>query len=80
MWTARGDLARAWQFNPASLLVVPTLIGLTGRALYGRLTRRWLNLHVRWRPWLWLIPAWLVLLLYIRQQINIDFLLANPFG
>lgn len=80
MWTARGDLARAWQFNPASLLVVPTLIGLTGRAFYGRLTRRWLNLHVRWRPWLWLIPALLVLLLSIRQQLNIDFLLANPFG
>lgn len=80
MWTARWDLARAGQFNPASLLVVPTLIGLTGRAVYARLANRWLNLHIRWRPWLWVIPALLILILTIHQQINIDFLLANPAG
>jgi hypothetical protein len=80
MWSARGDLLRAWQFNPASLLVVPTIIGLTGRALYGKITNRWLNLHIRWRPWWWLIPAVLILLLSIRQQLNVEFLLANPAG
>lgn len=80
MWTVRGDLARAWQFNPASLLVVLTLIGLTIRAAFGRTTGRWLNLHVRWHPWLWLIPALLAVLLAVRQQNNIDLLLANPAG
>ncbi|MGH8916318.1 MAG: DUF2752 domain-containing protein [Acidimicrobiia bacterium] len=80
MWTARGDLLRAWQFNPASLLVIPTMIGLTGRAVYGRLTGRWHNLHIRWRPWLWPIPAAVLVALTVRQQLNIDFLLANPGG
>ncbi len=80
MWTARGDLARAWQFNPASLLVLPTMIGLTGRAIYGKITSRWLNLHIRWRPWLWIIPALLILLLSVRQQLNVGFLLANLAG
>lgn len=80
MWAARGDLARAWQFNPASLFVLPTLLIITGRAVYGRLTNRWLSLHIRWRPWLWLIPAALILLLSVRQQLNIELLLANPVG
>jgi len=80
MWTARGDLAQAWRFNPASLMVVPTLIGLTGHAVYGRITNRWLNLHIRWRPWLWVVPAAIILTLSIRQQLNIDFLLAHPAG
>lgn len=80
MWTARGDLIRAWQFNPASLLVIPTMAGLAARAAYARISGRWLNLHIRWRPWLWLIPAVILLALTIRQQLNIDFLLANPGG
>jgi hypothetical protein len=37
-------------------------------------------LHIRWRPWLWIIPAALILLLSIRQQLNVEFLLANPAG
>lgn len=80
MWTARGDLLRAWQFNPASLLVIPAMAGLTARAIYGRITNRWPNLNIRWRPWLWIIPALLLLLLSIYQQLNVDFLLANPAG
>lgn len=80
MWTARGDLLRAWQFNPASLLVLPTMAGLTARVVYGRIAGRWLNLTIRWRPWLWIIPTALLLALSIRQQINIEFLLNNPAG
>jgi hypothetical protein len=80
MWTARGDLIRAWQFNPASILIMPTMLGLTARMTYGKITGRWLNLRIRWRPWLWMIPAVVILILAIRQQLNIDFLLANPAG
>jgi len=80
MWTTRGDLARAWQFNPASLLVLPTMMGLVVRAIYGRVVHHWLNLNIRWRPWLWIIPAAILLLLSIRQQLNVEFLVANPAG
>lgn len=80
MWSSRGDLLRAWKFNPASLLVIPTILGVTFRAVYGRLRGRWLNLHLRWRPWLWLLPAVILLVLMIHQQLNADFLLANPAG
>jgi hypothetical protein len=80
MWTVRGDLARAWQFNPASLLVIPSVVALTGRSVYARVTGQWLNLHLRWRPWLWILPAVLIVLLSIRQQLNVEFLLANPAG
>lgn len=80
MWTARGELARAWQFNPASLLVLPAMAALLIRATLGRVRGRWLNLTVRWRPWLWIVPAILLLLLAIRQQLNAEFLLNNPAG
>lgn len=80
MWGARGNVLGAWQFNPASLLVIPTMVGLTPRAAYGRITNRWLNLSIRWWPWLWTIPAVLIPLLSIHEQLNVDFLLAIPPG
>ena len=80
MWTARGNLIRASQFNPASLLVIPTMILLTARAAYARLTGRWLNLALRRRSWLWAAVGVLVLLLAVRQQLAIDLLLSNPTG
>ncbi len=80
MWAARGDLVRAWHFNPASLLVIPTMVGLSVRITYSRITGRWLNLHIRRRPWLWIISTVLILLLTIRQQLNVDLLVNNPAG
>lgn len=56
------------------------MVALAARTTYGKITGRWLNLHIRWRPWLWLIPAVVILVLTIRQQLNIAFLLANPAG
>jgi len=80
MWSARGDLARAWQFNPASASVLPTMAVLGGRVIYGEISGRWLNLYIRWRPWLWTIPAAVLVALAVHQQLHIDFLLANPGG
>jgi hypothetical protein len=80
MWFTRGNLARAWLFNPASFLVAPAMVILLSRAFYGYLTGRWLTVSVRWRPWLWVIPTLFVLALSIHQQINVDVLLAKPAG
>lgn len=80
MWAARGDFVRAWYFNPASLLVIPTMVLLSVRMAYGRIAGRWLNLHIRWHPWLWIITTVLILLLTIRQQLHVDLLVNNPAG
>lgn len=48
------------------------------RMTYSRITSRWLNLNVRWRPWLWIITTVLILLLTIRQQLNVDLLVNHP--
>jgi Protein of unknown function (DUF2752) len=80
MWFARGNLARAWMFNPGSFLVAPAMVVVLSRAFYGYLTGRWLALSLRWRPWLWVVPTLLVALLAIRQQLYIQLLLANPAG
>lgn len=80
MWFARGDLARAWAFNPGSLLVLPSVAFLLVRAAYGRLTGRWLSVLFQRRRWLVIVSVLLVLLLTVRQQLNADFLLQNPAG
>jgi hypothetical protein len=67
-------------FNPGSFLVAPAMVVVLSRAFYGYLTGRWLTLSIRWRPWLWVVPTLLVALLAIRQQLNIQLLLANPTG
>ena len=80
MWFARGDLTRAWAFNPASLLVLPGVGLLLVRAAYGRLTGRWLSLSVPRRRWLVIATALVAILLTVRQQLNADFLMEYPAG
>lgn len=80
MWFARGDLARAWAFNPASLLVLPSAALLLARAAYGRLTGRWLSVSFPRRRWLVIATTGVVILLTVRQQLNADFLMENPAG
>ena len=72
---ARGDLALAWHFNPASLLVpVFALVGV-GRAVWGWSTGRWLTIRVRpgWAGWALLVAA--VLLLWANQQSHAGFVM-----
>lgn len=80
MWFARGDLGRAWAFNPGSVLVLPSLAFLLLRAAYGRATGRWLRVSLPRRRWLVTITAVLMVLLAVRQQLNVDFLVENPAG
>lgn len=80
MWFARGDLTRAWAFNPASLLVLPSVGLLLVRAAYGRLTGRWLSVSVPRGRWLVIATALVAILLTVRQQLNADFLMEYPAG
>lgn len=79
MWFARGDIARAWAFNPGSLLVLPTMGVLLIRAAYGRLTGRWLSISFRKRQRIVVLLV-VVVLITIRQQLQADFLMENLAG
>lgn len=75
MWLTRGDLGLAWEYNPASLLVLPAGLVALIRALFGRLTERWPNLFFRWNWWI-LGPLTIALLaLAVRQQLHADLLM-----
>lgn len=80
MWFARGNFARAWAFNPGSLLILPSMALLLARSAYGRFTGRWLSVSFKKRRWLVGVAVLAVVLLSVRQQLNADFLLQNPAG
>jgi hypothetical protein len=72
---ARGDLALAWRYNPASFAVIAFGIAGITRILIGVRTGRWFRVVVRFR-WvgaLVLIAATLALWAY--QQTNADFVI-----
>lgn len=80
-YTARGEFALAWRYNPLSILVVVGAAALVVRTAVGLLARRWLTLKVSWtlrRLW----AAWATVLLLlagltVRQQLRADLLLAG---
>lgn len=48
--TMRGDLAKAWKYNPLGILAAMTaLLGMV-RLGVGVTTRRWLNVRIVWTP------------------------------
>jgi hypothetical protein len=80
-YTAQGQLAEAWRYNPLGILVVALSVVALVRAAIGILSRRWLNVSVQLSPRgrrLVLAAAVLLLvLLEIRQQMRVDLLLGG---
>lgn len=80
-YTAQGNLAEAWRYNPLSILVVYGAGLATLRAAVGLLGRRWVTLTVNWTPgrrrWATAALIVLVALLEIRQQLRADLLMAD---
>lgn len=64
---ARGDLAAAWQWNPASSLAAVAAATGVLRAAVGAATGRWLHVHVRPRWWLLVVATLAVALLWVNQ-------------
>lgn len=80
-YTAQGNLAEAWRYNPLSILSVYGA-GLTIlRAVVGLLGRCWVTFTVGWtrgrRRWAIGIAMVLLVLLEIRQQLRADLLMAD---
>jgi len=75
MWLMRGNLALAWEYNPASLLVPPVVAVVVIREVFGRFTRRWPNLTVRWNWWMLGLLIVAVATLTVRQQLQAELLM-----
>jgi len=75
MWFTRGNLALAWEYNPASLLVVPAGAVVIIRTMFGRFTGRWPNLSFRWNWWILGLLLAAVVALTVRQQLHADLLI-----
>jgi hypothetical protein len=48
--TLHGRLGDAWKYNPLGIAAVLAAILVAARTLLGLLSRRWVNLHIRWSP------------------------------
>lgn len=75
MWFARGDLLLAWEYNPASLLVIPIGLIVIIRAAIGHFTGRWLKLTVQWNRPVLSVLILAVMALTIRQQLHVELLM-----
>ena len=69
---ARGDLAEAWSFNPASPLVVVALLAMLGRGTYGVLSGRWLELRIAHRRLMLVVVLVAMAVLEVNQQLHVD--------
>lgn len=80
MFTARGDLALAWTYNPLGIAAVLAAALVTARAAWGVSTSRWPAWAFvpsrRARRVLWVAAAVAVVLLEVRQQGRADLLMG----
>jgi hypothetical protein len=49
-YTARGEWALAWRYNPLGFLAVVAAAAAVLRAVVGLLARRWVTVTVAWTP------------------------------
>ena len=80
-YTAQGEWALAWKYNPLGILTVLGATAVTVRTVIGALTRRWLTAQIKWTPTqrraAILIVLALIVALEIRQQLRADLLIAG---
>ncbi len=69
---ARGSLAEAVRFNPASPLVLVGGLALLGRAAVGAVSGRWLDVRVHLGRAGWLLAGALGVALAVNQQLHVD--------
>lgn len=68
----RGDLAAAWAYNPAILLVAVLALAFVARSAVRMFSGRWLTVDVRLGATGRLVAAALVLALWLNQQAHFD--------
>lgn len=80
-YTARGEWALAWRYNPLGILVVLAAAAAAVRAVVGVVTRQWVTITVAWTPRrrrVVTVAAVVVLgALTVRQQLRAELLIAG---
>lgn len=74
---ARGDLALAWRYNPASFLVMAFGVAGIIRLAVGMTTHRWVNVSVRPRRVGWLVLLAAFVGFWVYQQTNAEFIINS---
>ena len=82
-YTAQGQWALAWQYNPLGIAAVLSASAATLRAVAGLLSRRWLTVRLQWtresRRLVLAIGVALVVALTVRQQLRADLLVQDTW-
>lgn len=82
-YTAQGDLAQAWRYNPLGIVAVLGAVLVVARTTIGVTARRWENLDLRLTRrarHLWLAVLFvLIALLEVRQQMRAELLMEGTF-
>ena len=74
---ARGDFGLAWQYNPASFVVIG--LGAVGliRSVVGFATRRWVTVNCTRSRLAWVLIGVTVVAFWLYQQSNADFIMTS---
>lgn len=74
---ARGDLALAWRYNPASFLVIG--LGVVGvvRTTIGLTRRTWITVNCTRSRVAWVLIGASIFAFWLYQQTNADFIIAS---
>lgn len=80
-YTAEGQWALAWEYNPLGIITVFGAVAATARTATGVLLGRWLTADLRWTPRRRRLAlgvlAVLLVVLEVRQQLRADLLMAG---
>lgn len=80
-YTARGELALAWTYNPLGIITVLGAAAIAVRAFVGLMFSSWLTANLVWTPrrkrLLYTIGVIALIALQIRQQLRADLLMAG---
>ena len=74
---ARGDVALAWRYNPASFLVIG--LGVVGivRTVVGFTTYRWVTVNCTRSRIVWVLIGVSIFVFWLYQQSNADFIITS---
>jgi len=80
LWLSRGDLSRAWHYNPLLPLLGIALVAVAARWLLGTFGCRWYNVYGRNRRLAVVLGAIFTIALWANQQSHATLLMGRRAG